>query len=279
MSYPVHRPRILITNDDGIQSPGLWIMAESLASWADVFIVAPDEEQSGMSISITIRKSLSIYHHPNKIVQGAWSVTGTPADCVKTALSIILDKSPDIIVSGINRGHNAGKNVLYSGTIGGAIEGALRGFQTIAFSSYNMQTPSFEIFAPYTSQFVQYALNNSADQGVVLNVNFPCPDVVSSLQIDRPFQGVKLVRQGKEYILEKPHILPSEEERKDHHKTEFHMGGHLVGSDINDEMTDIYWLKKGFVTCVPVFVEDLTHGDYLKKHAAKYEQLSSDICP
>ncbi len=272
----MEKTRILITNDDGIRSPGLWTLVEHLASWADVYIVAPHEEQSGMSLSITVRNTLMIHRHYDMPGTIAWSVSGTPADCVKTALSILLKEPPHIVVSGINRGSNAGKNVLYSGTVGGAVEAALRGLPAIAFSSYSTTNPSFEKYAPLTLPLVKYVLNSHFDPGVVLNVNFPCPQTILDLGIQTPICGVKLTAQGKEYILEKPQLLSAPRKDEDHHGTEFQMGIQLVGQEINDETTDIYWLRKGYATCVPVFVEDLTHKAYIEKHKNNFDTIITD---
>ncbi len=274
ISLQNRRPQILVTNDDGITSPGLWLMVKELATWSDVYVVAPSEEQSATSLSITVRNPLSIHRHYDVSCGTAWSVSGTPADCVKTALSILLKNPPDIVVSGINKGSNAGKNVLYSGTIGGAIEASLRGLQAIAFSSYSMSHPSFEAYAPLTSQMIQYALKAPASHGIVLNVNFPCQTNVShNVRENQVVKGIKLTRQGKEYILEKPKLISAPRKEADHHETTFHMGVQLVDSDINDETTDIYWLKQGYATCVPVFVEDLTHSEYMMNRKKDFESL------
>ncbi len=264
------RPQILITNDDGVDSIGLWLLADNLAEWADVFIVAPATEQSGKSLSISVYNPLEIQRLYESDHKQAWSVSGTPADCVKTALSILLKTAPDIVVSGINRGSNAGKNVLYSGTIGGAIEASLRGLQAIAFSSYSMENPAFELYAPLTSKIVQYNLKNPSENGVVLNINFPCPRTTES---SAPVKGLKLARQGKEYILENPRFISSPREMEDHHQTSFHLGGRLVHSHGNSNETDIHWLNNGYATCVPIFIEDLTHDRYLNSRKNEFETI------
>src|SRR5689334_3155261 len=117
------RPHLLITNDDGINAPGIRALWEALKDYADVTVVAPANEQSAVGLSTTIRHPL----HISDVDWGSnsrniWSVSGTPADCVKLALNAILDTKPDLIVSGINRGSNLGRNVLYSGTVSAVIE-------------------------------------------------------------------------------------------------------------------------------------------------------------
>ena len=119
------RPRILVTNDDSIHAPGLLQLCNTLKEFADISVVAPATEQSAVGLGITVRNPLEIEEHKLCTLFKAWSVTGTPADCIKMASSVILDWHPDLIVSGINRGSNAGRNLLYSGTVAAVIEGVL----------------------------------------------------------------------------------------------------------------------------------------------------------
>lgn len=251
-------------------------MAKELQKWATVFVVAPSEEQSATSLSITVRKPLTIERRREFPIDAAWSVTGTPADCVKAALSIVLQTSPDIVVSGINKGSNAGKNILYSGTIGGAIEATLRGIRSVAFSSYSVTNPSFEKYAPYTSSLVQYALSTDSYSGALLNVNFPCQSVIESLGIQESFAGFKLARQGKEYILENPLFVEAPNKHDDHHGTVFHMGGKFHSDLIEDELSDIHWLRNGYTTCVPIYVEDLTYERFIQCEKNNFEKLFNE---
>lgn len=114
-----NKPRILLTNDDGISAPGLKHLWQALSDIADLSIIAPATEKSGVGLSITIREPLQIQSVDWEKGTPAWKVNGTPADCVRLGLSVILKDRPDLIVSGINRGANSGRNVLYSGTIQG----------------------------------------------------------------------------------------------------------------------------------------------------------------
>ena len=135
------QPFILITNDDGIYAPGIQYLWKSLHGKYRLAIAAPLTEKSGMSMAITMTRPLQIKEIPWKDSSLAWGINGTTADCVKLALSVILEQKPDLIVSGINCGSNSGRNILYSGTIGGVIEGALRGIPGIAFSSESHTDP------------------------------------------------------------------------------------------------------------------------------------------
>src|SRR4029078_350865 len=128
-------PRILISNDDGVYAPGLKHLWNAVRDFADVVVVAPAAEQSAVGLSTTIRHPLRIerVEWANSDAK-VWSVNGTPSDCVKLALNVIMPTYPDLIVSGINRGTNCGRNVLYSGTVAAIIEGLLHDVPGIAFS-------------------------------------------------------------------------------------------------------------------------------------------------
>lgn len=139
------KPHILITNDDGVNARGIWHLWNSLKDFARLTVIAPAQEQSAVGLGITIREPL---RHQKILWPGnieVESISGTPADCIKMALSVLLDEKPDLIVSGINRGTNAGGNVLYSGTVAGAIEGTLKEVPSIAFSCYDYDEPHYEM--------------------------------------------------------------------------------------------------------------------------------------
>ncbi len=126
--------RILVTNDDGIMSQGIFFLTQELAKIGDVFVVAPDRERSASSHSITFHKPLRVDSFDMPCAASAWMVDGTPADCVKIAFDSLLDFVPDVVISGINRGPNLGSDVLYSGTVAAAIEGHINGTAGIAVS-------------------------------------------------------------------------------------------------------------------------------------------------
>ncbi|MFC2049541.1 5'/3'-nucleotidase SurE, partial [Chlamydiota bacterium] len=155
------RPKIILTNDDGIQAPGikaLWSVLHK-ADFADLAIIAPSTEKSGTGVSITWDKPLLIQEIKWPDHTPAWSVGGTPADCIKMAERVILDYKPDFIVSGINAGSNAGRNVLHSGTVGACIEGAFRGIPGIAFSCENGDSPNYHVAQKYVVELVHYLLD------------------------------------------------------------------------------------------------------------------------
>ncbi|MEZ4288853.1 MAG: 5'/3'-nucleotidase SurE [Polyangiales bacterium] len=185
------RPLILVSNDDGFDAPGVLALQEALREMADVYVVAPEREQSAKSHSITL-------HHPlrfRQISERSFAVDGTPADCVYVAyfLENFLPKRPDLVVSGINHGPNLGSDVYYSGTVAAAREGALRGTPSIAFSSAGLDMASAALFAP---TFASRLLGLPAqEQPVLLNVNFPAsaPKGVRATKL-----GMRLYSDGVE---------------------------------------------------------------------------------
>jgi len=262
------RPNILITNDDGIHAPGIKHLWNALKDHANLTIVAPAGEQSAVGMSITVRHPLQIHkmdwYQPNSNI---WSVTGTPADCVKMALSVVLDSPPDLIVSGINRGTNAGRNVLYSGTVAGVIEGTLHGIPGIAFSCRQYQSPTYHTVEQYIPKVVDYILEHPLPNGSLLNVNFP-------EDTENGVKGFKMTRQGLEFWGEDP------DERS--HPAEGHsyywMGAKLIEFD-EHENSDIAWLKKGYMTAVPVHVSELTDHKHLEEHKSHFEEiLENQFC-
>lgn len=251
-------PKILIVNDDGIYAPGIRHLWNSLKNIADLTVVAPASEQSAVGAGITLRSPLRV----NKIDwidnSQAWCITGTPADCVKLALSTILKSKPDLIVSGINRGSNAGRNVIYSGTVGGVIEGILQNIPGVAFSCLDYVNVDYQFVEPFIPKIVDYVLKNPLPKGTLLNVNFP--------QKSMGIKGIKLTRQGKEMWAEDP--------AERHHPVEGHsyywLGAKLLKFDEHEE-SDIHWLNKGYVAAVPVHIEELTDHMHLQKNKEHFE--------
>src|SRR6478735_1893493 len=162
-----NRPLILVTNDDGIFAPGITALAKIAAKFGDIVVVAPDKPQSGMGHAITINSTLRIQktNHHNALMEYACS--GTPVDCVKMAVNHILKKRPDLVVSGINHGSNSSINVIYSGTMSAAIEGALEGTPSIGFSlcDYAMEA-DFTQATKFLSSIIGEALKNKLPKGV-----------------------------------------------------------------------------------------------------------------
>jgi 5'-nucleotidase len=163
--------RILVSNDDGIESPGIQALAEALQSLGEVFIVAPDREQSAASHAISLHRPLRLH----RVRERQWAVDGTPTDCVYLAMNHILkDTLPEMVVSGINRGSNLADDVTYSGTVAAAMEGALFGVPAIAFSlATRTRKWDFAPAAAFARKLVETVIARPLPRGALLNVNIP----------------------------------------------------------------------------------------------------------
>ncbi len=252
------KPFILITNDDGIYAEGLKYLCQALKEHATLRIVAPTKERSGSGLGVTVRDPLFV-NTVNWEDQKAWKVSGTPADCVRMALSVLLEKKPDLIVSGINPGANQGQVLLYSGTIGCVIEGALRGIPGVAFSCDDMVNTDFTIAEKFIWPIVQHILEHPLPAGSFLNVNFPKKQI--------PFQGVKFARQGRGYWIEK-------------HDQRTHPEGYNYYWPIGQwhrheehEESDVALLEKGYITAVPIKIAELTDHEAYASRKAHFEGL------
>lgn len=258
------RPRIILTNDDGIQAPGikrLWKVLHE-ADFADLFVIAPSTERSGAGAAITWDRPMLIQESTWPENTPAWSVDGTPADCIKMGIRIILDEKPDFIISGINAGSNAGRNVLHSGTIGAVIEGILRGIPGMALSCEDGANPNFHVAEKYVVSLAHYLMEHPLPLGSFLNVNFPhsAQDKV---------KGFRLTRQGKGRWEENPHLHIVTE-----HGPSYWLGG-KPEELTEDENCDIALLKEGYLTAVPIHVHELTDHNELRDRQHTFEQFLS----
>lgn len=239
---------ILITNDDGIMAPGIRALTEVMRELGDVVIVAPDKPQSGMGHAITINSTLRIHTSAIYDVLHEYSCTGTPVDCVKFAVNKIMHRKPDICVSGINHGSNASINVIYSGTMSAAIEGAIESIPSVGFS---LCDPS--INADFTSSkvivkaIVEKVLNNGLPEGSCLNVNIP------ALHIDE-IKGIRICRQARANWVEEL------DERKDPNGNDYYwLTGRFKNFEKGNEETDSWVLENGYVSVVPVQFDMTAH--------------------
>ncbi len=175
--------RILITNDDGINAPGIKALEQSLATAGEVTVIAPDREMSATSQAISLHTPLRVH----RIDDRHYSVGGTPADSVILALYHILPQRPDLLVSGINAGGNLGENVVYSGTVGGAVEGAVHGVPSFAISLASRKDLDFSHAAAFAGQLAAKVLEDGLQPGMCLNVNVPRGEI----------HGVRITRQSQ----------------------------------------------------------------------------------
>ncbi len=161
---------ILVSNDDGVYSDGIQALAEKLKKLAKIVVVAPDREQSASSHSITLHRPLRI----STIKKDVYGVSGTPTDCISLGVNEILKKSPDLIVSGINKGANLGNDVHYSGTVSAAMEGAIMGVPSIAVSLVTREDKvSYDFSATFAAGLSKQVLKKGLPPGIMLNVNIP----------------------------------------------------------------------------------------------------------
>ena len=160
---------LLLSNDDGIQAPGLCCLAEALAEIADITVVAPNRNRSGASNSLTLERPI----RATEIKPNWYSIDGTPTDCVHLGITGLLDHEPDMVVSGINAGPNLGDDVIYSGTVAAAMEGRFLGLPAVAVSTNSFQPKFVEAAADVTKTLVTSIIKQPIPDDVILNVNIP----------------------------------------------------------------------------------------------------------
>ena len=244
--------RILVSNDDGIFAPGIYALAQSLGELGEVIVVAPDRQQSAVGHAITMHSPVRMYpFHVNGTMFG-YAVDGTPADAVKFAIrNVMKDTPPDILVSGINHGSNTAVNVIYSGTVSAATEGAILGVPSIAISLTTYDKPDFRYAAKFARKLAKMVAENGLPPGTVLNVNVPSVP-------EEEIQGVVITRQGRsnwdDYY----------EKRLDPGKREYYwLTGSLQILD-TDEDIDQVAIKNNKVSITPIHY-DLTNYSVLNQ--------------
>jgi len=248
------KPLILVTNDDGITAPGIRALIEVMNTIGDVVVVAPDSPQSGMGHAITINNTL--YCDPIVInknePQKEFSCSGTPVDCVKMASREILDRKPDLCVSGINHGSNSAINVIYSGTMSAAVEAGIEGIPAIGFSllDYGMDA-DFEPSKKYIKTIVQNVLKNGLSKGVVLNVNIPKLS-------EKNIKGVKICRQANAHWVEE-----FDKRTNPMGRDYYWLSGKFINEDKGED-TDEWALHHGYISVVPTQF-DLTAHQFIKE--------------
>lgn len=242
------KPLILVTNDDGITAPGLRCLISIMNELGEVVVVAPDGPQSGKGHAITIDgilrcDEISLDEGPQK----EYSVTGTPVDCVKLAVNVVLERKPDMVVSGINHGSNSSINVIYSGTMSAAVEGSLENIPSVGFSLNDFSWEAdFEEARPHIKAIAAKVLKEGLPWGTCLNVNIPKSN-------GKAYKGVKVCRQAKANWEEEF------DERKDPRKRNYYwLTGKFVNYD-NGEDTDEWALAHHYISVVPVNSDITAH--------------------
>jgi len=233
------KPHILVCNDDGIEGPGLHALAASMKKIGSVTIVAPADPHSGMSHAMTLGEPLRIREYRKNNRFYGHTVSGTPVDCIKVALSHILDEKPDLIVSGINYGSNTAMNTLYSGTVAAALEGVIQGVPSLAFSLTTYENADFTYAAKFARQLARETLKRGLPPDTILSANIPNVP-------EEEIKGVVITRQGKSRWEE------SAIERHDVYGNPYYwLGGTLLLHD--DDLTqDEYAVRHNYVAVTPL---------------------------
>ncbi len=244
--------KILVTNDDGIFAEGIYKLAKNLSEHNEVIVVAPDRQRSATGHAITM-------HHPlraNKVKFfdtniTAWSVDGTPSDCVKLGVEALIDSKPDLIVSGINDGPNLGTDILYSGTVSAAIEGAIQGIQSMALSLVGFKDLNFDLAGEFSASLANTLSENSLPKDTLLNVNIPnlSKEIIKGVKITS--LGVR--RYNNSFV-----------KRIDPRGQEYYwMGGEVVEEDQKED-SDIQAIKNDYISITPIHF-DLTETKLINK--------------
>lgn len=247
--------KILISNDDGVHAPGLARLADALGKIADVIVVAPDRNRSGVSNSLTLENPLRVITAAN----GFYSVNGTPTDCVHIAITGLLKEMPDMVVSGINEGSNLSDDVLYSGTVAAATEGRFLGLPAVAISLAGPRCEHYDTAALVAKQLVEQLRNAPLTFDTILNVNVP----------DVPFselKGIQVTRLGTRHIAE-----PTIKSLDPRGRKIYWIGQPGPEQDAGPG-TDFYAVNSGYVSITPLQL-DLTQYKVLDELSAWVETV------
>lgn len=235
------RPLILISNDDGVDAPGIKFLSRVASRHGDVIVVAPASAQSGKSSALTVNAPLilkPVADYPECEAK-VYSVNGTPVDCIKVAMHAVTPHRPALILSGMNHGSNAAVNNIYSGTMGAAMEGCIVGIPSVGFSilshSWDVDMKPTE---HYVDHVIRYVLTHGLPDGICLNVNFPAAPEVKGLKVTRAARGY----WSEEYA---DYTTPSGEPF-------YWLTGRFINLEPEAPDTDEYWLKRDYGSVVPI---------------------------
>lgn len=249
---------ILVTNDDGVYSPGIIALFNAMKELGRVYIVAPDREQSAVSHTLTLHRPIKA----EEIREHVYAVNGTPTDCVVIGVNKILPEKPYLIVSGINRGGNVGDDITYSGTVSAAVEGTIMGIQSFAVSVVGEKNFHFETAAHYSLKIAKMILEKSLPPDTLLNVNLPN---VKKEHIE----GIQFTRQGK-----RVYDNGIQETYDPKGKKHFWIGGGTPYWEPGED-TDMQAIQKGYVSITPIHL-DLTNYNALESLKRTWSPLLSE---
>lgn len=271
--------KVLLCNDDGVDAPGLWALYKAISQIAETLVVAPSTERSAVGHGISVYNDVTLRRHIREEEAWGYGLDGTPADCVKMALSTIMkDSPPDLVISGINRGQNTGTSILYSGTVAAALEATMAGLPAIAISqalwvaSPDPENPNRPA-ATHTSDMVKAMARNHADYtaaanfaarlaqqvsrnglptGTLLNVNVP-------MLPEEEIRGVAISKMGRSIFVDQFNVV-SECDGATCYRN---VGDRLIQSPDGDEWDDLV-LHQGKISITPLHY-DMTHHDFLQQ--------------
>jgi len=239
--------RILVTNDDGIDTVGIKILAEAMAELGEVTVVAPSREMSGISHALTLGQPIEA-----EVIKPGWyAIGGTPTDCVYIARVKIMDGAIDLVVSGINNGANLGEDVHYSGTVAGAVEGSIFDIPALAFSMTAGLSVDLSEAASFAKRITAEVLKRGIEPRTLLNVNFPAP----------PSRGVRLTRLGRRHYEQ-----VVDQRARGNGRFTFQIGGNEIHFEQSPD-TDCQAILDGYTSITPLQI-DLSDGDSKKRLAA-----------
>jgi len=251
--------KILISNDDGIDSPGITLLAEELKKIGEITVVAPLTEQSAVGHAITVKSPLRVTKHYINGKFFGYAVDGTPADCIKIGIRNLMKEPPAIVISGINHGSNTAINIIYSGTVSAAREAAIMDVPAIAISITSHEAVHFEFAAKLSARLAMMVINEGIRSGTLLNVNIP----------DLPkekMKGILLTQQGKSKWDD------IYEERVDPYGKKYYwLTGNLIQADSSLD-ADQFAIKNDYISITPIHF-DLT--DYKTYSAMKEWKLDN----
>jgi 5'-nucleotidase len=243
------KPLILITNDDGFMAKGIEALIESVQDLGEIIVVAPDGPRSGMSGAITSLQPLRVHLEKEEEGLKIYSSTGTPVDCVKLGISELTERKPDIVLSGVNHGSNAAVAVLYSGTMGAALEGAVFKIPSIGFSILDhSHNADFSYAKEYIRLITKQVLKDSLPTGTCLNVNIPKGNNLKGIRICKQTPGKWI----KEFLRAKDGA----------NREVYWLTGEFSNDKPQDETTDEWALANRYVSVVPVKI-DMTNHEYI----------------
>ena len=236
---------IIISNDDGFNARGIRALRDEISKVADVIMVAPETEQSAVGHAITLSSPLKV----RKVVEQGeflgYAVNGTPADCIKIAVTVLLEEPPELVISGINQGGNMGTCVIYSGTVSAATEAATMGIPAMAISLNSFESQDFSVAAAFAKKIFPTVIKKGLPEGVSLNINVPA---VPASEI----KGAAVTRQGKSRVIE------TFDKRTDpRNNTYYWMAGEMEMNEV-EEGTDCEMVEKNYISVTPIHY-DLTH--------------------